>query len=368
MLRAKTRLSGKNSKCLTCGSRRTPTHSMSWIWSRWAAQVEMITFIEPIHERLSKQSHRPLYYTTTSMAQTASLTSAGRTPSTVEPHNSPMKLMWLNHMNKPILMWTQVWAVWAPPTSAHPPNKHMHNRMLSSCHNSTSQQSLPGRTYLVDDPTPLFKICSQSSQNRKWRLRSSGNGSLASLQSLMQWTPSGSSMRRLVDKSPSNSYPRRSSMKSASNLRLTSSIFSSCTSIKKEEVPWSIQNFVMPSCPSHSSASKSSSLERHRTWKIWKRMNKCSLSTRGISTDHYGTRYCTQRCLLSRSVSCYSRIRTLTSRRPSSSLKARTKMIKVTASSQGTISPERSCCQTHTLTFFSINSIDASLAWSTMPR
>ena len=197
-------------------------------------------------------------------------------------------------MNEPILKWTQVWV---PPTNARPPNKHTLNSMLSSCHSSTSQQSLPGRTSPVEDLTPLFKIFSQWSQNKKWRSRSSGSGSLASLQSSTLWTPSGSSMRKLVDKSPSSSYLRRLPMRLASNLRLTSWISSSCTSIRKEEVPWSIQNFAMPSCQSPSSASKSSSLGRHPTWKIWKRMDKCSPSTRGISIDRYGTRYFTQRCL-----------------------------------------------------------------------
>ena len=175
-------------------------------------------------------------------------------------------------------------------------------------------------------------------------------------------------MRRLEDKSPSNSYLRHSSMKLASNLRLTSLTSSSYTSIRKVEEPWSIQNFAMPSCQSLSSASKSSSLGRHRTWKIWKRMNKCSPSTRDISTDHYGTRYCTPRCLSNRSVSCFSRIRTLTSKRHSSFLKGRTRKIRVMGSSHEMTFPERSCYQTPTLTFFSINSIDASLAWSTMPR
>ena len=147
-------------------------------------------------------------------------------------------------------------------------------------------------------------------------------------------------------------------------MKLTSS---SSTLTRTKRVPWNTQNSVMLSSLNLNNAYKSSSWESQRILRIWKHMNRCSQNTHVIYTGHSGEKSLTLRCKLNKKDNCFSRILTLTSNRPLTISKDKTRKVRATASLLEMICHALSCFPTLTRTFFSINSIGGSLELSITP-
>ena len=168
----------------------------------------------------------------------------------------------------------------------------------------------------------LVKICSPSSQSRRWKSRRSGSD---------WWENALTSTLLMLSVIWTHTVEVKLQNLKSVMLLLTKSEYNTTASrwisfsyilIRSKKVLWSTQNSVMRLFPNPNSASKSFNLVRRRIWKIIRLTSRCSLSIQENFIDYYGIRCYKQRLSLNKKDNYCYKIHILMCKRLSKLLKA----------------------------------------------